>query len=191
MKKTILLPVFLIVFVFNSAYSQAYQKHSSNISIGYGFVNVWKTFLDKIVDIPSYKVRAAGPVTLIYEYAITKRFSAGISAGYSRIRGKAEKYQLYDQITFWSALVRADYHLWTGKKLDPYFGGGIGISNSKYKNLDPHTIISEDLNKNVPSNLDFTGQAGLKYFFSKHFGLYTEIGYVHGALLHVGATAKF
>ncbi|MEO7522790.1 MAG: outer membrane beta-barrel protein [Ferruginibacter sp.] len=191
MKQAILLISLMLINSRDASSQPAYHKHSSGISIGYGFINVWKTFLDKIVDIPTYKVKATGPLTLIYEYGITNRFSAGISAGYSRVRGRAEKYQLYDQITFWSVLARANYHLWTGRKLDPYFGGGIGVSNSKYKNLDPHTIISQELNKNVPGNVDFSGQFGLTYMLCRRLGCYAEIGYVHGALLHVGAITRF
>ncbi len=173
-----------------SVSAQAYSKRSSDISLGYGLINVWKIFLHKVVDIPDYKITSPGVFTLIYEYGITKRFSAGICGSYSRIQGKAEKYQLHDQLTVQSLLARANYHFWTKARIDPYFGGGIGIINSKYKNLDPHTVIP-DLNKRVPSTLNFSGQLGIKYFPSEHFGFYSEVGYVGGAIVHIGLTGKF
>ncbi|MBC7536034.1 MAG: porin family protein [Ferruginibacter sp.] len=169
---------------------KAYKKGHSTLTIGYGIGNVWKVFLDKIVDIPEYKVKSSGPYTLVYEYGILQRFSVGAAAGYSRVRGKAEKYQLADQITFLSLLVRANYHIWTTSALDPYFGGGIGINNSKYKNLDQHTIISNP-NSKVPNTIDFSGQVGIKYFPAKKLGVNIEAGYINGAIILVGVTTRF
>jgi outer membrane protein W len=189
MKKFSLICCF--VFLALTVFGQAYEKRHSAVSIGYGFFNMWKSFLDKVIDIPEYKVKATGPLTFIYEYGISKRFSAGILGSYSRVNGKAEKFQLSDQITFWTLHARANYHFWTSKKIDPYFGGGIGINNAKYKNLDPNTYIPPEAYASVPSTLDFSGQVGIKYFLSNHFGLYMEAGYVSGAILHVGLTGQF
>ncbi|MEO8771750.1 MAG: outer membrane beta-barrel protein [Ferruginibacter sp.] len=195
MKKIVSVSIVFIVLTSTNVYAQmkagaACDKHSSNISFGYGLVSVWKTFLDKVIEIPEYKVKSTFFYTLIYEHAIYKRFSVGISASYSRVNGKADRFELSDQITILSVLARADYHLFKSAKFDPYFGGGIGINNSKYKNLNTQTVIP-DLNKSIPSTLDFSAQLGLKYFPVKHFGVYMEAGYVGGAILHVGVTSKF
>ncbi len=194
MKKMFLLFLFSSLFIKIVAQpntAKAYNKGQLEISIGYGFINVWKTFLDKVIDIPEYKVKATGPFTTIVEYNISRRFSAGVLGSYSRVNGKSPRFQLSDQITFWTLHARANYHFWTTRKLDPYFGAGIGFNNAKYKNLDPNTIISEEANESVPSTIDFSGQVGLKYFFSKNIGLYTELGYVSGAIIHVGISGKF
>jgi opacity protein-like surface antigen len=195
MKKLLIISALLFIGLSQHVHAQtnndlACKKGSSSVSLGYGFINVWKVFLKKIVDNPEYKIKATGPVTLIYEYGINRRFSGGIIASYSRINGKSEKIQFADQITFLTLQARANYHLFTSKKLDPYFGGGIGINNSKYKNLDTHTV-NIDANKNVPSNLDFSGQVGLKYFPLPNLGCYVEAGYVSGAIVHIGITSSF
>lgn len=181
---------FLHAHLFAQTNGKAYAKGAVTLSAGYGFVNLWEIFLNKVYDIPDYNVKSTGPLTLIIHYGFTRRFSAGLTGSYSRINGKAEKYQLSDQITFLSLLASANYHFLTKEKFDPYFGAGIGISNSKYKNLDTHTILPDALNKKVPGTLDFSGQVGIKYFPLKFIGLFAEGGYVNGAVLHIGVTTK-
>lgn len=188
MKKFILVAFLCAINFFSIA--QAYNRHGSTITIGYGIKNLWTVFLDKVVDIPEYKVRSSGPYSLIYEHSVFKRMSAGLAASYSRVRGKAERFQLADQITFLSLIARANYHLFNGEKMDPYFGAGIGVNNSKYKNLDTHTIIS-NANSNVPNTVDFSFQLGFKYFFNNQFAINGEAGYISGAVGLVGLSAKF
>src|SRR6476661_1608472 len=140
--KTILLLLLLVpagIFA-QTANRRAYDKGRSVVSVGYGFINVWTTFLDKVIDIPDYHVKATGPVTLVYEYGISRRISAGILGSYSRVRGESKRFQLKDQISFWTLHARANYHVFTTERWDGYFGGGIGFNNAKYKNLDPHTV---------------------------------------------------
>ncbi len=189
-KLLFILFLFLSVNAFAQVQKQkAFEKHSSTITLGYGIKNLWTIFQDKVVDISDYKVRSSGPYTLSYEYGILKRFSIGLSAGYSRVTGQYERFQIHDQITFLSLLARANYHLWTTYKLDPYFGAGIGINNSKYKNLEPQTVLPP--NSNVPSTIDFSGQLGIKYFPTKHFGICAEVGYITGAIALIGITGRF
>ena len=168
----------------------AYAKNTSTITAGYGIGNIWKSFLDKAIEIPEYRVKSTGPFTLIYEYAVSRRFSAGVQGSYSRVNGKASRFQLADQITILSLLARVNYHFWTSAKFDPYFGGGIGLNNSKYENKDPNTT-GVNLNSKVPSTFDYSGQLGVKYFPWRHFGFYAEAGYVGGSFVQAGITAKF
>ena len=195
MKKLLLCLILFSLIISTDSYAQpnlgkAFETRHSTLTIGYGIGNVWKVFLDKVVDIPEYKVKSLGPYSLVYDYGILPGFSVGLAAGYSRVRGKAEKYQIADQITFLSLLLRANYHIWTTSRLDPYFGGGIGINNSKYKNLDPQTILNNP-NSKVPNTIDFSGQVGLKYFPYKKLGVNIEAGYINGAIILVGITTRF
>ena len=194
MRKIVSVSIVLLLLTSTNVFAQkktgkkAY-RHYSTVSVGHGFINVWKTFLDKVIDIPEYKVKSTFFYTLIYEYNFG-RFSGGFSGSYSRVNGRADRFELSDQISIVSVLMRGNYHFLRSAKLDPYFGGGIGFNNAKYKNLNTQTVIP-DLNKHVPSELDFCGQLGLKYFPVKHIGVYMEAGYVGGAILHVGITGKF
>lgn len=194
MKKIIFLLLLFIAAVSTQGYSQkntskAYATSTSNITLGYGIGNFWTVFLDKVIEIPDYKVSSLGPFTLLYEYGISKRFNTGIALSYSRARGKAERFQIADQITFYSVILRANYHFFTGAKLDPYIGAGVGISNSKYKNLDEHTV--GNYNSKAPNTFEPNAQLGIKYFPLKRFGVCAEIGYVGGALGLIGITTKF
>lgn len=163
-------------------------KLRSSITVGYGIGNIWKTYLEKTISVPGYNISSSGPVILIYEYAISKRFSAGISGSYSLVKGKYSKpnFEFNDKLTILTLLARVNYHLWTTRKLDPYFGGGIGLNNSKYRN-------SESFNANAkePSTFDYSGQLGLKYWPHKNLGLYAEAGYVGGSFVQLGLTGKF
>ena len=164
----------------------AYKKHTSTITAGYGFGNVWKTFLDKAITIPEYKVSSTGPFTLIYEYGITKRISGGLAGCYSRVNGNSKRFQLADELTILSLLARADYHFGSSVKFDPYFGAGIGINNARYINN-----ASVNANSKVPSTFEYSGQLGIKYFILSQVGIYAEAGYVGGSFLQGGFTVKF
>lgn len=169
--------------------NKAYHKYNSNFILGYGIENFWTIFLDKGIDIPDYTVKSLGPFTVAYEYGISNRFSAGMALSYSRARGKAERFQLADQISFYSLILRANYHFFTTAKLDPYFGAGVGISKSVYKNLDDATV--GNYNSKVPNTFEPNAQLGIKYFPVKHFGICAEVGYIGGALGLIGIAAKF
>jgi outer membrane protein W len=192
--KQVRLIIFILVCSLSAIAQQqsakAYKKNSSNIELGYGIYNFWTGVLDKGVQIPGYTTNSLGPFSIIYEYGITKRFSGGAALSCSRVRGESKRFQIADQITTWSVLLRANYHFFTSAKLDPYVGGGVGISRSIYKNLDPNTVAT-DYEGNVPNTFEPNVQLGIKYFPLEHFGFCAEIGYVGGALGLIGIAAKF
>ena len=168
----------------------AHRSGQSTITAGIGIGNIWKSFLDKAITIPEYKVTSTGPFILIYEYNISRRISAGLQGSYSRANGESKRFQLADQITILSFLVRANYHFWTKEKLDPYIGGGLGINKSKYENKDPNTV-TVNANTKDPGTFDYSAQIGLKYSPLQHLGLYMEAGYVGGSFVQVGVTVRF
>ncbi|MBS1742416.1 MAG: outer membrane beta-barrel protein [Bacteroidetes bacterium] len=168
---------------------KAYHAYNSQVTAGYGIGNFWTVFLDKAIEIPGYKVSSLGPFSLLYEYGFTNHISSGIALSYSRARGKAERFQIADQISFYSVILRADYHFFTTRKIDPYAGIGLGISKSTYKNLDEHTI--GNYNSKVPNTFEPNGQLGIKYFPFQHWGICAELGYIGGAFGLVGITGSF
>lgn len=195
MRKQLLLIFALACFFTGNIIAQkngglAHTKGQSTVTAGIGIGNIWKSFLDKAITIPEYKVTSTGPFILIYEYNISRRISAGLQGSYSRANGESKRFQLADQITILSFLARANYHFWTKKKLDPYIGGGLGINKSKYENKDPNTV-AVNANSKDPGTFDYSAQIGLKYFPLQHIGLYMEAGYVAGSFVQVGITARF
>ncbi len=193
-KRLLLLLAFTCVIAGNIAAqtdeSLAHKKGQSTLTAGIGIGNIWKSFLDKAITIPEYKVTSTGPFILIYEYSVSPRISAGLQGSYSRANGESKRFQLADQITILSFLARANYHFCTKAKLDPYIGGGLGINKSKYENKDPNTI-TVNANSKDPGTFDYSAQVGLKYFPLQHVGLYIEAGYVGGSFVQLGVTAKF
>lgn len=155
---------------------------------GHGIGNLWKHFMDKAIQIPEYKVRSSGPYTLIGEYGISDRISAGLAGSYAQIKGESNRFELKDQLTIWTLLLRGNYHFFRSQKLDAYCGAGFGVSNSKYENKD---LNNANLNEDVPSNFDYSGQLGLRYFPLPYVGAWVELGYVGGSFAQVGACVKF
>lgn len=181
---------FFIGYFIGNLNAQAFKRNEVSVGLGYGFINLSKVFLKKFIEIPEYKVSKSQVFTLIGEYNLLKRFSFGISGTYNRIKGESKRFEIADQITLVYGLIRGNYHYVLNKWIDPYIGGGVGLSSYKYKNLNSQTV-GINPNEKVPGTFDFSLQAGIKYFPTKHLGVYTEIGYVGAAVFHVGVSGKF
>lgn len=161
----------------------------SQIFLGHGIGNVWKTYLKQVINFPgiTYKVTSIGPYTLIYEYGFSKRISGGIAAGYSRINGKYSGYgETYkDNLIIFSILARANYHLLFTEKWDIYAGAGAGYVNSRYNNSDAQSKAD------APGEFGYSGQLGVRYLLKGPWGAYAEGGYVGGSFVQAGITVKF
>lgn len=157
-------------------------KGNSIITAGYGVGNVWIYFLKNnslIKDISDYKVTGLGPFDICYEKMISRKVSVGLTAAYSEVKGETKRFLAEEQISIFTALVRANYHFLTSKKLDPYIGGGLGYVRSVYKN-------STSVPGPVPGEFGYSAQLGAHYFLTKSLGVYGELGYVNGSFLQLG-----
>jgi outer membrane protein W len=158
------------------------EKHTQTLSIGHGIGNVWKTFLEKGVNIDNYVVKSSGPFNLEYEREVIKHFNVGAIISYSKIKGSYNYngFSFSDQLKIFTALVRVNYHFIKHKKLDPYVGGGCGYIYSKYQN-NLNTSST-----NVPGEFGYSVQAGLNYFIFNNIGLFGEVGYLGGSFVQLG-----
>jgi len=163
-----------------------YSNHRQSIAIGHGIGNIWKSFLEKGVDIENYKIKSTGPINLQYDQEVFKNFSFGAIVSYSQIKGSYNNsgFVFSDQLTIFTALARVNYHFIKHKKLDPYLGGGLGYVHSKYQN-NLNTSST-----NVPGELGYSAQVGINYFMLKNFGLFGEAGYVGGSFFQLGVVAN-
>lgn len=188
--------VFLLFFVIvfflgDSLHAQNSEEkynpnHRRSIAIGHGIGNIWKSFLEKGVNIENYKIKPAGPINLQYDQEVFKNFSIGAIVSYSQIKGSYNNsgFVFSDQLTIFTALARVNYHFIKHKKLDPYLGGGIGYVYSKYQNnLNTKST-------NVPGELGYSAQVGINYFMYNNFGLFGEAGYVGGSFFQIGVVAN-
>jgi len=162
------------------------KKHTQTLSIGHGIGNIWKSFLEKGVNIENYKIKSTGPINLQYEYEVFKNFRVGAIVSYSQIKGSYNNsgFVFSDQLAIFTALARVNYHFISHKKLDPYFGGGLGYVYSKYQN-NLNTSSSS-----VPGELGYSAQVGINYFMFKNFGLFGEADYVGGSFFQLGVVAN-
>ncbi len=172
--------------------TKAFEKGSSTISAGLGIGNVWKSFLEDFTNYPenSYEVSNNGTYTLIYEYGVSNKFSAGLAVGYSQVEGyfNGAGYGITftEKLTNFSVLARANYHIGNFKKFDPYVGGGLGYFHFKYSNDNPGIIDSKS-----PGAFGYSAQLGLRYYVLPQLAAFAEGGYVGGSLVQLGATFKF
>jgi outer membrane protein W len=198
MKRPLLLFFMLLLSAINApaqteTSASAYHKNGSVISAGYGIYNAWRRLFS--VNAPAgttYTVSAAGPATIVYEYAFTNRISGGVSLSYSKLKGIL-RYGLYkntETLTNFSALLRANYHFGQSAKWDPYIGGGAGYYSFEYTSKDNAGGANSGSGLKIPGAFALSAQAGTKYYFNRHFGLFAELGYVAGSVGQVGATVK-
>jgi hypothetical protein len=154
----------------------AYSKGESNISAGYGFINIWETLLNYY----GQKTVATGPFVLTYEYGVSKKISVGITGGYAKVTNNYTQ-----QFTDYLVEARANYHLGNNQKFDPYLSAGFGYYWFKYSDNYGNIILFT-----IPSSLAISAAAGAKYYFYPRFGAYGEVGYIDGSIIKIGITFK-
>jgi len=185
--------ILIVNFFFLIELAQAQEKieknfrsHDQTLSIGHGIGNIWKSFLEKGVNIDNYTIKSTGPINVQYDYVVFKNFSVGAIVSYSQIKGSYNNsgFVFSDQLTIFTALARVNYHFIKHKKLDPYLGSGIGYVYSKYQNnLNTKST-------NVPGEFGYSAQLGINYFILKNFGLFGEAGYMGGSFFQIGVVAN-
>jgi opacity protein-like surface antigen len=159
-----------------------FQNNRQTISFGHGIGNIWKSFLEKGVNIDNYTIKTTGPINVQYDYEVFKNFSVGTIVSYSQIKGSYYNngFSFSDQLAIFTALARVNYHFIKHKKLDPYVGGGCGYIYSKYQN-NLNTSST-----NVPGEFGYSAQVGLNYFILNNIGLFGEFGYLGGSFVQLG-----
>lgn len=168
---------------------RAFAKGNSIISAGMGIGNVWKTFMKETFTYPpnTFKVSSKGTFSVVYEYGFSKRISAGVALGYSKVVGDFDGFgeKFRQTLTNFSSLGRANYHFGKSAKFDPYIGIGIGYYFIEYYNDKPGIINSDG-----PSSFGYSAQLGAHYYFFPKWGIFAEIGYVAGSFGQIGFTAR-
>jgi len=175
--------IFFLFFVSSlGVIAQENNAKKWTLSVGYGIGNVWVYFLKNnslINDLSDYKVNGMGPVTVCIENQVSHKISIGVSAAYSIVRGETKRFLAEEQISIFTVLARANYHFGHSKKFDPYIGGGLGYVRSVYKN-------NLSVPGPVPGEFGYSAQIGSRYYVTKSFGAYGELGYVNGSFLQLG-----
>lgn len=193
----------------NNLFSQetAFEKGTIVATGGYGFPDLYRTSLR--VNYNSYNSRTVsgiGPLILKGDYGIVKfkwghSVGAGIVIGYSSTKVKysySNSYwsnnTFYNQTDAYKTITigaRGTYHFFTKEKFDCYASVGLGFNINTYSRSsnDPNgaLVVSSTGRSGVYES--FT--VGIRYFFNKNIGVYSELGWDMSAPIQAGIALKF
>ncbi len=220
----ILTGIIIMVMAFSQASAQIVQKGTSTIQVGYGFPSalqivgsVFKFALaTEEADVNTeFKYKGLGPFHLRYDKMLGGRVGLGLSsnAEFGNFNFKAsyadeddnmvtsESNLNYSSI---NALMRLNFHfIKNPKKIDIYYGYGVGYSHTRVKLketltgavLDPEDqVYIDEFNDYLNSifkmmPVAFESVFGMKVPFSTNAGMYMEFGYSK-AIVQLGFFAK-
>lgn len=186
MKKKFLLVAALLLSVLTQKTLFA-QSTSHNLEVK------GNNFLNAGIGLGSYGLTGTGglPVTASFEHGFGKNISAGIEAGF--VKRTFEDAWKYTYIIFGA---RGSYHFnqllkINNPKVDLYSGLGLIYRHSKFTFSHIDMGDGPDFSsEGSAGTVDFELHAGGRYFFSKNFGAYAELGYGISPL-QLGLTLKF
>jgi len=213
MKKQIVLALasVFILFSFKSNAqdeSTAFEKGTVVATVGYGFPDLYRSTLK--VAYNGYKsttVRGFGPLILKGDYGIYKfkwghTVGAGIVLGYNSTTIKFDyshwnknklQYLNYNETDVYRTITigaRGSYHFYTKEKFDCYASVGLGFNvNTVTQTTDNPDGANIAVSKR--SGLYETFTVGIRYYFTKNFGVYSELGWDMSAPIQGGIALKF
>lgn len=222
--KSFLTSLFFVVIACSQASSQIVQKGSSTIQIGYGFPSamqivgsVFKFALttEDAEASTEFKYKGLGPFHLRYDKMLGGRVGLGLSANaeFGNFKFTAnysdEDDNYVTSVTNFNyssinALARLNIHfIKNPKKIDIYYGFGVGYSYTRVKLeetltgsvIDPEDqVYIDDFNDYLNSvfkafPIALEDVFGMKIPFNHNAGMYMEVGYSK-ALLQLGFYAK-
>ena len=185
-------------------YDLAWEEEKNYVSVGYGFGNFNTAFLtSNFVAQSGYQIQALGPFFAKYEYAFSDLVGFGVnlayvdntisSTTYNHVLQNNQTINLVEKINFnsLSLLARMNFHFGANKKIDPYFGMGMGYRTATYSfsDNDPFTVDeSFSLGQLFPLGFEMT--FGTRLLFTENIGAYVEVGLAK-AVFQFGLTSKF
>ena len=220
MKKTIksalVLGVLILLANPLSAQSNSDSESSSGLAFdvkklvltfGYGFPNFERNSYKSYYSgngYKSYSYSGIGPIIAKADYGIVKfkwkhSVGVGIMVGYNATSAKYQYYNkynfLYTQTDNYSTVtlgVRGTYHFFTTEKVDCYGSVGLGfnINSHNYKSDEPNGYYNTVYYSNNPSTYEAL-TVGIRYYFTKSFGVYAEAGWDFATPLQAGLAFKF
>jgi len=178
---------FLFAFIPNiSVFSQDNDTAKYYISGGFGLGSFGFpfTFHQSSGDV-NYKNGLTGGYILSFDYTLPTEFPLSVGIEVEHLQGEAESNidtaTFSPQITINAIMVRAAWHpdLLHNDKFDTYLlvklGYAFGSLNDTYS--EGQGIRTEITVSQEPSGLGVGLDIGLRYFFGKHWGIFTEIGW--------------
>lgn len=216
MKKHSLLALASVIFLFNTKVkaqdNTAFEKGTVVATVGYGFPDLYRTSLRIAYNgYNSRKIGGFGPLILKGDYGIVKfkwghSVGAGIVIGYNSTTIKfSDTYndyvgypnyyvtRTYNETHRYSTITvgaRGTYHFFTKEKFDCYASIGLGFNvNSTSRTTDnPNGYTAY---ASARSGLYNAFTVGIRYYFTKNFGVYSELGWDNSTPIQGGIALKF
>lgn len=186
------------------AQESAFEKGTVAITVGYGFPDLDRTSLRSSYNFYGYNgttIRGFGPLLLKGDYGIVK-FKWGHTVGAGLVVGfntNTINYfysnNLWKETDRYTTIVigaRGSYHFFTKEKIDCYanIGLGMNINSHTESTTDPRGFTNSGSVSKRPGVYEaFT--VGIRYYFSKNFGVYAEAGWDMSTPVQGGIALKF
>ena len=159
--------------------SDSLTRNSFLISISYGGptlenFDIWK----------SNEIKSIGPLHAKFEYLIEEKVSVGFNINTLCLMKYYNNRSLEDIIKV-STIVRLNHHFYNTSKLDLYYGFGFGYRFKASSKTNTNILIFGF--DDFPYGFELT--FGIRYYFTKSFGLFTEMG-VAKSIVQTGITFK-
>jgi len=177
----------------------AFAKDKVVISAGYGVPNLGKAIMTVLIGSGTDVVATGiGPLHLKGEYGLSDGVGIGLSVNYVSFGAKWRSpdssgtgfYTNTFSRSSLSVLGRINFHFGTTDKLDPYFGIGAGYRQATWKLTSTDPAYADDISAPGFSPFGFETTIGLRYYITKGFGLYTEMG-IAKSVIQFGLVGAF
>lgn len=181
--------------------TKAIRKGDNTINIYYGtnlLSRVYKSVAAATAE--NIQAKTLGPIGLVYEHLLTDAIGLGAEFGYSHTRVEYEDlyssagsqpvfYNFTLDFTTIRAMVRANFHFADAEKFDAYglISAGFRGTQFSYTTNSPY---NEGLSYRSVFPVGIKPGLGLRYFFTKNFGLNMEVA-LGTPLLCGGLSFKF
>ena len=217
MKKITLFTIVLVsAILFNNKISaqdnSAFEKGTLVATAGYGFPDFHRTTIRAGYNgYNSTKVSGIGPIILKGDYGIVKfkwghSVGVGIVIGYSSTKvvfndyyydynyygyyGTRTAYTETDAYRRITIGARGTYHFFTKEKFDCYASVGLGFNINSYSQTttNPNGYARSTV---AGSSVYEAFTVGIRYYFTKNIGVYSEVGWDMYTPIQGGVAIKF
>ena len=209
---SIIILICLCNYKYNAQDKTAFEKGTVVATVGYGFPDLYRTSLRIAYNAySSTKVSGVGPIILKGDYGIVKfkwghSVGAGIVLGYSSTNvkytystsrwygGSGWNNYTYNQTDKYKTITvgaRGTYHFFTKEKFDCYASVGLGFNINTYNQIsdDPDGALRTSYKSR--SGLYQAVTVGIRYYFTKNIGVYSELGWDMSNPIQGGVAIKF
>ncbi|MES2516365.1 MAG: hypothetical protein V4580_19580 [Bacteroidota bacterium] len=214
MKTTVLLLAVSFILLATNKYkaqeNKAFENGTIVATVGYGFPDFYRINLrSSYAPYKSRSVGGFGPLILKGDYGIIKfkwghYVGAGIVLGYSSSKvvytdypGPIVSYPMTDLYRTITIGARGSYHFFTKEKIDCYASVGLGFNINTYSTTNTgygsvYGGYGYSNSVRVARSAAYAAfTIGIRYYFTKHIGVYAEAGWDMSAPLQGGLALKF